>query len=99
MKEYKFEYFLVLIGMIFTVSATTATAHIMKPLMDEMFIQKKEEMLYLIPLGLVAIYFFKSVGRYMQSVFMSYVGQHIVTRFREILLEKIIYYLQLMKAL
>ena len=90
MKEYKFEYFLVLIGMIFTVSATTATAHIMKPLMDEMFIQKKEEMLYLIPLGLVAIYFFKSVGRYMQSVFMNYVGQHIVTRFREILLEKII---------
>lgn len=90
MKEYKFEYFLVLIGMIFTVSATTATAHIMKPLMDEMFIEKKEEMLYLIPLGLVGIYFFKSVGRYMQSVFMTYVGQHIVTRFREILLEKII---------
>lgn len=90
MKEYKFEYFLVLIGMIFTVSATTATAHIMKPLMDEMFIEKKEEMLYLIPLGLVGIYFFKSVGRYMQSVFMTYIGQHIVTRFREILLEKII---------
>ena len=90
MKEYKFEYFLVLIGMIFTVSATTATAHIMKPLMDEMFIQKKEEMLYLIPLGLVGIYFFKSVGRYIQSVSMSYIGQHIVTRFREILLEKII---------
>jgi len=62
----------------------------MKPLMDEMFIEKKEEMLYLIPLGLVGIYFFKSVGRYMQSVFMTYVGQHIVTRFREILLEKII---------
>ena len=79
-----------LIGIIFTVSATTATAHIMKPLMDDMFIEKKEEMLYYIPLGLVFIYFFKSVGRYMQSVFMNYIGQHIVTRFREILLEKII---------
>ena len=90
MKEYKLEYFLVFVGMMFTVGATTATAHIMKPLMDEMFIEKKEEMLYLIPLGLVGIYFFKSVGRYIQSVFMSYIGQHIVTRFREILLEKII---------
>lgn len=89
-KEYKFEYFLVLIGITFTVSATTATAHIMKPLMDEMFIEKKEEMLYYIPLGLVIIYFFKSAGRYIQSVFMNYIGQHIVTRFREILLEKII---------
>lgn len=89
-KEYKLEYFLVLVGIIFTVGATTATAHIMKPLMDEMFIEKKEQMLYYIPLGLIGIYFFKSIGRYMQSVFMNYIGQHIVTRFREILLEKII---------
>ena len=89
-KEYKLQYFLVFIGIIFTVSATAATAHIMKPLMDEMFIERKEEMLYYIPLGLIVIYFFKSVGRYVQSVFMNYIGQHIVARFREMLLEKII---------
>lgn len=89
-KEYKLQYLLVLIGIILTVSATTATAHIMKPLMDEMFIEKKEEMLYYIPLGLIGIYFLKSLGRYIQSVFMNYIGQHIMTRFREILLEKII---------
>lgn len=89
-KEYKLQYFLVFIGILLTVSATTATAHIMKPLMDEMFIEKKEEMLYLIPFGLVLIYFFKAIGRYIQSVFMNYIGLHVVSRFREILLEKII---------
>ena len=89
-KEYKLQYFLVLIGIILTVAATTATAHIMKPLMDDMFVAKKEEMLYFIPFGLVAIYFLKSVGRYIQSVYMNYIGQHIITRFREMLLEKII---------
>ncbi len=89
-KEYKLQYLLVLVGIILTVGATTATAHIMKPLMDDMFVSKKEEMLYLIPLGLVVIYFLKSLGRYIQSVYMNYIGQHIVTRFREILLEKII---------
>ena len=89
-KEYKFQYFLVLIGIILTVSATAATAHIMKPLMDDMFIQRKEEMLYLIPFGLVGIYFFKAIGRYIQSVYMNYIGLHVVTRFREILLEKMI---------
>ncbi|MCF6331500.1 MAG: ATP-binding cassette domain-containing protein [Sulfurimonas sp.] len=89
-KEYKFYYLLVLFGIILTVSATTATAHIMKPLMDEMFIQKKEEMLYLIPIALIIIYVVKAVGRYIQSVFMKYIGQHIVTRFREMMLEKII---------
>lgn len=89
-KEYKFHYTLVVIGIILTVSATTATAHIMKPLMDEMFIEKKENMLYLIPLGLIGIYFVKAVGRYIQSVFMQFIGQSIVTRFRELLLSKII---------
>ena len=89
-KDYKLQYLFVLIGIVFTVSATAATAHIMKPLMDEMFIERKEEMLYLIPLGLIGIYFFKSSGRYIQSVFMNYIGQHMVTRFRELLLEKII---------
>jgi len=89
-KEYKLQYIFVLFGIILTVSATTATAHIMKPLMDDMFIAKKEEMLYLIPFGLVGIYFVKAVGRYIQSVYMSYIGQHIVTRFRELLLGKII---------
>jgi subfamily B ATP-binding cassette protein MsbA len=89
-KEYKTQYIFVLIGILLTVAATTATAHIMKPLMDDMFIAKKEEMLYLIPFGLVGIYFIKAVGRYIQSVYMSYIGQHIVTRFRELLLGKII---------
>lgn len=89
-KEYKVQYFLVLIGIILTVSATAATAYIMKPLMDDLFISKEESMLYIIPSGLVGIYFFKAIGRYVQSVYMNYIGQHIVSRFREILLEKII---------
>ncbi|WP_324171147.1 ABC transporter ATP-binding protein [Sulfurimonas sp.] len=89
-KEYKLQYLLVLFGIILTVAATTATAYIMKPLMDDMFINRKEEMLYLIPLGLVGIYFVKAIGRYIQSVYMNYIGLHIVTRFREMLLAKMI---------
>jgi len=90
LREYKLQYFFVFIGIILTVSATIATAQIMKPLMDDLFISKKEEMLLYIPLGLIGIYFIKAVGRYIQSVYMLYIGLHVVTRFREILLEKII---------
>jgi len=89
-KDYKLQYFLVFIGIIFTVSATAGTAHIMKPMMDEMFIARKEEMLYIIPLGLIGIYIFKSLGRYIQMVFTNYIGQHIITRLREVLLDKMI---------
>lgn len=90
LREYKLQYLLIIIGIIFTVSATTATAHIMKPLMDEMFIEKKQEMLLYLPLGLISIYLFKSAGRYLQSVFTSYIGLHMVTTLREILLEKML---------
>jgi len=89
-KDYKLQYIFVLIGILLTVSATTATAHIMKPLMDDMFIDRKESMLYLIPIGLVGIYFVKAIGRYVQSVYMTYIGAHIVTRLRELLLSKMI---------
>ena len=89
-KEYKLQYFFVLVGMIFTVAATLATAHIMQPLMDDMFIDRKAEMLYLIPLSLIAIYVIKAIGRYVQSIYMNYIGLHIVSRFREMLLGKII---------
>ena len=89
-KDYKLQYFLVFVGIIFTVSATAGTAHIMKPMMDEMFIARREEMLYLIPFGLIGIYIFKSLGRYIQMVFTNYIGQHIITRLREVLLDKMI---------
>ena len=91
-KEYKLQYLLIFVGIVLTVAATIATAQIMQPLMDDMFIKKDETMLYLIPLLLIMIYVVKAVGRYVQSVFMTYVGQHVMTRFREMLLEKILYF-------
>ncbi len=89
-KEYKFYYLLVIFGGILIVFSTAASAHIMKPLMDDMFIAKKKEMLYLIPLGLIGIYLTKAIGKYIQTIFMEYIGQSIVTRFRELLLSHII---------
>ncbi len=89
-KEYKFYYLMVFFAGLLIIAATAGNAHIMKPLMDDMFIQKKEEMLYLIPLGLIGIYLTKAVGKYVQTVFMQYIGQSIITRFRELLLEKMI---------
>ncbi len=89
--EYKVQYFFVLVGIFLTVGSTIATAEIMKYVMDDMLIEKKEAMLTLVPLALIGIYLFKGIGRYIQTVFMNYIGQHIVTRFREILLDKIIH--------
>lgn len=82
---------MVLIGIVLTVTATAGTAHIMQPIMDNMFIEKDPKMLTLIPLLLIGIYLLKSLGRYLQSVYTNYIGLHIISRLREDLLEKIMY--------
>ncbi|HQS66133.1 MAG TPA: ABC transporter transmembrane domain-containing protein [Sulfuricurvum sp.] len=90
-KGYKFHYAMVLIGIVLTVTTTAATAHIMQPIMDDMFIKKDPKMLTYIPLLLIGIYVLKSLGRYMQSVYTNYIGLHIISRLREDLLEKIMH--------
>jgi len=89
-KEYKLYYMLVVFGGLLILVSTVGTAQIMKPMMDEMFIKRNEAMLYIMPFGLIAIYVTKAIGKYIQTVFMEHIGQSIVTRFREILLEKMI---------
>jgi subfamily B ATP-binding cassette protein MsbA len=90
-KGYRFHYLMVFIGILLTVAATAGTAHIMQPIMDNMFIEKDPKMLTLIPLLLIVIYLLKSLGRYLQSVYTNYIGLHIISRLREDLLEKIMY--------
>ena len=99
LKAYKFYYFIIFIGILLTVSATAATAQIMQPLMDDMFIARDPKMLYLLPMMLIGIYAAKSIGRYLQSVYMNYIGLSMVTRLREVLLEKILHFdMQLLYA-
>ncbi len=90
-RGYKFQYIMVLIGILLTVTATAGTAHIMQPLMDNMFIKKEEHMLYFIPALLIGIYIIKSIGRYLQAVYNTYIGMHIVSRLREDLLQKMVH--------
>ena len=90
-KGYKFQYIMVLIGILLTVTATAGTAHIMQPLMDNMFINKEPDMLYIIPALLIGIYVLKSIGRYIQAIFTTYIGMHIVSRLREDLLAKMVH--------
>ena len=89
-KDYKLQFFFVSIGIILAVVGTTGQAHVMKPMMDEMFIKRDEAMLIIIPLAVIFIYVVKSIGRYIQSAAMAYIGQHVIARLRERLLEKII---------
>jgi len=82
-KDYIPYFALAILGMVLTSGGTAASAYLVKPLLDEIFIAKDREMLMLIPYAIIAVYFFKELGRYLQSYFTAYIGQDIIRRFRE----------------
>jgi len=89
-KEYKKELILALIGIIFVAFATAATAYLIKPVLDKIFIQKNEQMLYILPIAIVIVYFLKGLGAFLQKYYVSYIGEDIVRKIRNNFLNHIV---------
>ena len=89
-KDYVPYFIFAVIGMILASSGTAASAYLVKPLLDKVFIAKDAEMLKLIPLAIIAVYFAKESGRYIQSYFTSLIGQDIIRRFRDKILKNLL---------
>jgi len=83
LKNYKKELFLALVGMIAVAFASAASAHLMKPTLDEMFIKKDSAMLAVIPVAIIILFTIKAVGNFVQGYFMVYVGEDIVRELRD----------------
>ena len=82
-KYYKKEFFLAFIGMLLVSISTAATAYLVKPVLDKIFIQKNETMLYILPVAIILAYFFKGVGAVLQQYYISYIGEDIVRQIRD----------------
>ena len=89
-KDYKLQFALSIIGMIAAAGGTALSAYIIKPVLDEIFIDKNEQLLYILPFALVFIYTFKSIGKYLQVYYASYIGLDIIKRLRDKMLGKIL---------
>ncbi len=67
-----------------------AYAWLVKPVLDEIFINKNESLLLVLPLALFAVAVLKSVFNYGQNYLMSYVGNRVITDIRQELFGKLI---------
>ncbi|MCD6268970.1 MAG: ABC transporter ATP-binding protein [Deltaproteobacteria bacterium] len=74
---------LAIIFMIIFSLLTSAIAFLVKPALDDIFLQQDATMLKLLPLGLILIFAVKGVSNYFQSYFIGFVGNRIVTDIRE----------------
>jgi len=60
----------------FVVSVTAGVAaYLIQPLLDDIFINKKKDLLKLVPFVLIVIYFMRGVARYTSSTIMQKIGQ------------------------
>ena len=79
---YKKEFFFAILGMIAVAVGTASSAHLLKPVLDDVFINKDREMLALIPFAIVAVFSLKSLGKFVQTYYTIYIGNDIVRKIR-----------------
>ncbi len=83
-------FILAMICMAVVGAATAAAAYLVKPAMDDIFLDRNEGMLILIPVVVLVIYLLKGVCNYGQTVLMSHIGFRIVTDLRRDLYRQIL---------
>jgi subfamily B ATP-binding cassette protein MsbA len=88
-KENKLRLFLAMLCMLVIAAASSATAFLVKPVLDDIFFNKNITMLKLIPVAVVVIYFLRGLGMYGQDYLMNYVGESIIMDLRNDLYDRI----------
>ena len=88
--EYWKQFLIAIIGMILASIGTAASFSAIKPIIDKIFIEKDETMLYIVPFFLVFAYFLKNFGMYLQTYYVSYIGTNILKTLRSRVLENLL---------
>jgi len=88
---YKFQFFLAVLGMIAVAIGTAGSAHLIKHVLDEVFINKDREMLAIMPFLLFGVFALKGIGQFIQTYFMSFIGLDVVRKLRNNLVKHLTY--------
>ncbi|MGX3045340.1 ABC transporter ATP-binding protein [Helicobacter sp. T3_23-1056] len=89
-KKYFFLFFLVILTSGITAAGQAGSAYLIKPALDDIFLNKDTYMLKLVPFLVVLAYFAKGAGAYAQGFLITYIGSDIVRRIREDVLEHVL---------
>ena len=89
-RPYALKLFSSLFFMIIIALSTGATAWLLDPAIDKIFLDKDESMLLLIPIAIILTLFIKSIATYIQIVLLNGVAQNIIADTQIKLFKKII---------
>jgi len=88
-KDQWFKLSLAMACMLVMAGANSAIPFLIKPVVDDVFINKDVRMLKLIPIAVIVIYLLLGLATYFQAYLMNYVGQNIIRRLRDSLYDRI----------
>ena len=87
---YKFSLILAAIFMLLVAGLTSLSAYVIKPVMDYIFVQKREDLILPFAFLIILIFFFKGLFSYLQRVIMGKVGMRVVTDLRQELFDHLL---------
>ena len=82
-KDYIPHFIFAIIGMGLASGGTAVSAYLVEPVLNKIFVEKNEKLLYILPCAIIVIYVIKNIGTFMQAYFTAYIGQDTIRRFRE----------------
>ena len=77
-KKHQVKLIISIFCMIIVAASTAINAWMMQPVLDEIFINKNQKLIIIIPIAIFVIAIIKGTASYFQSILMSYVGYKLV---------------------
>ncbi|WP_246052212.1 ABC transporter ATP-binding protein [Desulfobotulus mexicanus] len=88
--ESKWRLFLAMFSMLVVSLTSVASAWLIKPVLDDIFMNRDAMKLYIIPGAVLVVFTLRGLGMYGQEFFLNYVGQVIIRHFRNGLYDRIV---------
>ena len=88
-KKNRFRLIMAMVCMLVESAGVSATAWLMRPVVDSILVNNDVRMLNLVPLVIILVYFMRALSTYWGDYLMNYVGQDIIRRLRDNLYDRI----------
>jgi subfamily B ATP-binding cassette protein MsbA len=88
-KKNRFRLLMAMVCMLVEAAGVSATAWLMRPVVDSILVNNDVGMLNLVPLVIILVYFMRALSTYWGDYLMNYVGQDIIRRLRNNLYDRI----------
>ena len=88
--EHKGYFVIAVTGMVIFAISDATFAYLMKPLLDDGFIDRDPTVIKVIPFAMVLIFMVRMVAIFMRSYSMSYIGRSVINNLRKMMFDKLL---------